>query len=196
MGSIFSSPEPQHVNNGTNQNNNQVWATVQNTVEVHNTIGDTEMTLLAIITVCVVIELFINIYNQHNKRLKKKYRASTANLWTFLKHLYISWKKTIMEMNNLIIFLHMTCMLIQTIHVLFFAIQRYNKYQKEKFSEQMQEFRSINNKILRLTRCRQNPKKIIKIIRNKPTITQRTQIKCWHVIEMTWKVLKKLFKCA
>lgn len=75
-----TNPNQIPTNNGGNQNTNQVAATVQNTVEVHNNIEDAEVILLGVIAFCVVVGLFMNIYNQHNKKIKKKYRASTANL--------------------------------------------------------------------------------------------------------------------
>lgn len=85
MGNGPSTPRPPTnngapVNNGFNQNTNQVAATVQNTVEVHNKVEDTEAILLSIIAVCVVVGLFMNLYNQHNKKIKKRYRTSTLNL--------------------------------------------------------------------------------------------------------------------
>lgn len=70
-----STKDPKPVNNGLNQNTNQVSATVNNTVEVHNTIEDTEVILLSVIAFCVVFGLIMNIYNQHNKKIKKRYRS-------------------------------------------------------------------------------------------------------------------------
>lgn len=52
-------------------------------------------------------------------------------------------KITIMELHDLMVFVHIICMLIQTIIAIYFSIQRYNKQLQDKINKQMREMRAL-----------------------------------------------------